>query len=156
MADTLSPQERSKRMSLVRGKNTSPELHVRRIVHTLGFRYRLHRSNLPGKPDLVFPSRKKAIFVHGCFWHRHGDPKCHLARLPKSRLGFWLPKLEANRLRDIEKQKALRAVGWKFLVVWECKIGDKEQLENRLRHFLEGGNARRRTLRGSRRIRHRN
>jgi DNA mismatch endonuclease (patch repair protein) len=93
--DTLSRKERSRRMSLIRNRDTKPELLVRRMVHRAGYRYRLHGSCLPGKPDLVFPSRRKVIFVHGCFWHRH--PKCTLARLPKSRLGFWLPKLTENR-----------------------------------------------------------
>jgi DNA mismatch endonuclease (patch repair protein) len=138
MADTLTPSERSERMSRVRGKNTKPELIVRRLVHRMGYRYRLHRRDLPGIPDLVFPSRKKVIFIHGCFWHRHSDPACKLARLPRSRLDFWLPKLEGNRQRDREKQNELLSLQWQFLVVWECEIGDKEQLENKIRFFLEG------------------
>jgi DNA mismatch endonuclease (patch repair protein) len=93
MPDTLSPEARSIRMSLIRGKDTGPEIRVRRIVHRLGYRYRLHGKGLPGQPDLVFPRRRKVIFVHGCFFHRHPDPRCRLARLPKSRLDFWLPKL---------------------------------------------------------------
>ena len=100
--DTLSKAQRSERMSRVRGKDTKPELLVRRLVHGMGYRYRLHRRDLPGTPDLVFPGRRKVIFVHGCFWHRHPDPACKLARLPKSRTDFWLPKLEGNRARDIE------------------------------------------------------
>jgi DNA mismatch endonuclease (patch repair protein) len=99
--DTLNPTERSQRMSLVRGKNTAPEMVVPRLVHSLGFRYQLHRRNLPGAPDLAFLNLKKAIFVHGCFWHRHGDSACKLARLPKSRLDFWLPNLEHNKNRDV-------------------------------------------------------
>jgi DNA mismatch endonuclease, patch repair protein len=142
MADTLSPRERSKRMSLVRGKHTTPELIVRKLVHSMGYRYALHRTDLPGRPDVVFPSRRKAIFVHGCFWHRHRSKRCKLARLPKTRLDFWLAKLESNRLRDQRKQRALRLAGWKFLVVWECQLSHTEQLENKLRRFLEGNDAR--------------
>jgi DNA mismatch endonuclease (patch repair protein) len=100
MPDTLTPQERSARMAKVRSRNTKPERVVRRLVYSLGFRYRLHVAHVPGKPDLVFASRRKAIFVHGCFWHRHAEPACKLARMPKSRLDFWKPKLERNRLRD--------------------------------------------------------
>lgn len=136
--DTLSPRDRSERMSRVRGKDTKPELLVRRLVHSLGYRYRLHRRDLPGRPDLVFPARQKVIFVHGCFWHRHRARRCRLARLPKTRLEFWEPKLEANRLRDLRAYAALRKAGWKILVVWECGLSNKEQLENKLRRFLEG------------------
>jgi DNA mismatch endonuclease (patch repair protein) len=136
MADTLTPAKRSERMSRIRGKDTKPEWTIRRLVHAMGYRYRLHRRDLPGIPDLVFPSRKKVIFIHGCFWHRHPEPSCKLARLPKSRLGFWKPKLEANRRRDQEKQSQLRDLGWEILVVWECEIGHKEQIENKIREFL--------------------
>lgn len=136
MADTLTKAERSRRMSLVKGKNTKPELRVRRIVHGLGFRYRLHRRNLPGKPDLVFPGRRKVIFVHGCFWHRH--PGCKLARLPKSRTDFWEPKLEQNRDRDLENQRVLTERGWDVLVVWECELAEEKALKARLKDFLKG------------------
>lgn len=138
MADTLTPAERSERMSRVRGKNTRPEMVVRRLVHGMGYRYRLHRTDLPGIPDLVFPSRRKVVFIHGCFWHRHPDPACTLARLPRSRLDFWLPKLEGNRQRDREKEGELLSLGWRFLVVWECQIRDKEQLKNKILSFLDG------------------
>ncbi len=138
MSDTLSPEARSERMSRVRGKDTKPEMAVRRMVHAMGYRYRLHRRDLPGIPDLVFRPLKKVIFVHGCFWHRHPDPKCKLARMPKSRLDFWRPKLEGNRLRDEAVQADLQGLGWRVMVVWECKIGHKEQLENDIRKFLEG------------------
>lgn len=133
--DTLTARERSKRMSLVRGKDTKPEKIVRGIVHAMGYRYRLHRGDLPGKPDLVFPSRSKAIFVHGCFWHRH--PGC--GRMPKSRLSFWRPKLERNRKRDLFNQMKLRGLGWDFLIVWECELRDRKALTNRIRMFLENG-----------------
>ncbi len=138
MGDTLSPEARSERMSRVRGKDTKPEMAVRRTVHAMGYRYRLHRRDLPGIPDLVFGRLKKVIFVHGCFWHRHPDPKCKLARMPKSRLDFWRPKLEGNRRRDEAVQADLQGLGWRVMVVWECKIGHKEQLENNIRKFLEG------------------
>ena len=141
MPDSLTPAQRSQRMRMVRGKDTKPELLVRRLVHAMGFRYALHRRDLPGCPDLVFAPRKKVIFVHGCFWHRHSSSKCRLARLPKSRLDFWLVKLESNRLRDEKRMRALRVLGWKVLLVWECQLSDKEQLQNRLRRFLESGNA---------------
>lgn len=136
MGDTLSPEARSERMSRVRGKDTKPEMAVRRTVHAMGYRYRLHRRDLPGIPDLVFGRLKKVIFVHGCFWHRHPDPKCKLARMPKSRLDFWRPKLEGNRRRDERIQAELRGSGWRVMVVWECGIGHKEQLENSVREFL--------------------
>ncbi|MDQ6702617.1 MAG: DNA mismatch endonuclease Vsr [Pseudomonadota bacterium] len=138
MADTLTQDQRSERMGRIRGKDTAPEMMVRRIVHKIGYRYRLHRKDLPGCPDLVFPRSRKVIFVHGCFWHRHPDPKCPLARLPKTRLDFWEPKLSANHRRDERVQAALAAAGWRIFVAWECEIGDKEQLENKLRRFLTG------------------
>ena len=124
-------------MSLVRGSDTKPELFVRRIVHSMGFRYRLHVKTLPGKPDLVFPSRGKVIFIHGCFWHRHRKVGCRLARLPKSRLDFWEAKLEGNRKRDLQNKRRLRAAGWKVLEIWECETQNIETLIPRLRYFLE-------------------
>jgi DNA mismatch endonuclease, patch repair protein len=136
--DTLTPAERSERMGLVRHKDTRPELVVRRLVHGMGYRYRLHRRDLPGHPDLVFPRLRKIIFIHGCFWHRHAAAECKLARLPKSRQDFWVPKLEANRARDARNQEALSTAGWRVLVVWECELRHKEQLENKLKRFLEG------------------
>jgi DNA mismatch endonuclease (patch repair protein) len=138
MADTLSPSARSERMARVRGKDTKPEMVVRRLVYGMGYRYRLHRSDLPGRPDLAFPKLKKAIFVHGCFWHRHPSNKCELTRLPKSRLEFWLPKFEENRRRDLRNQRALKGLGWRFLLVWECQLRHKEQLENKIAAFLSG------------------
>lgn len=136
MADTLTPEERSERMSRVRSKNTKPEMIVRRIVHGLGYRYRLHRRDLPGSPDLALITPRKAIFVHGCFWHRHPDPSCKLARLPKSRPEFWIPKLERNHQRDIEKEQALKAAGWSCLVIWECQLKDKASLTETIKAFL--------------------
>ena len=133
--DTLTPEQRSERMSRVRSKDTKPELLVRRIVHGMGFRYRLHRRELPGTPDLVFPKRGKIIFVHGCFWHRHGT--CKYTRWPKSKMEFWKPKLEQNHRRDKANQKALRRMGWQIMVVWECQIGDLERLGMKIQKFLE-------------------
>lgn len=132
--DTLSPKDRSERMGRVRSKGSKPEMAVRRLVHGLGYRYRLHGKGIPGRPDLVFRSRRKVIFVHGCFWHRH--PRCKLTRLPKSRLDFWKPKLERNRARDREVQKELRDAGWSLLVIWECEVGDVEDLTARIHSFL--------------------
>jgi DNA mismatch endonuclease (patch repair protein) len=139
MADPLSKAERSERMSRVRSRDTKPEMVVRRLLHRMGFRYRLHDRRLPGAPDLVFGPRRKAIFIHGCFWHRHSDPSCKLARLPKSRLDFWRPKLDANRARDIRIQSELDQMGWQYLVVWECELRHREQLENKLLAFLAKG-----------------
>src|SRR5262245_1683825 len=117
-------------MSLVRAKNTKPEMIVRRLVHSMGFRYRLHDRRMPGIPDLVFPSRRAVIFVHGCFWHRHAN----CGRMPKSRLDYWLPKLERNKARDVQNIKALRRSGWRVLVVWECQL--KTNLSARITRFL--------------------
>ena len=134
--DTLTRTERSERMARIHGRDTKPEMVVRRMLHRMGCRYRLHRGDLPGKPDIVFGKRKKAIFVHGCFWHRHDDPACRLARLPKSKLDFWLPKLSANAERDARHQAELKRLGWNVLVVWECELRQSEQLENKLRQFV--------------------
>jgi DNA mismatch endonuclease (patch repair protein) len=137
LTDTLTPAARSERMSRIQGKDTQPEMKIRRLVHGMGYRYRLHRRDLPGKPDLVFASRRKVIFVHGCFWHRHPDNRCKLARIPKSRLDFWQPKLENNRTRDLKNQKKLAEDGWQVLVLWECELRDASDLEQRIRSFLE-------------------
>lgn len=113
-------------MSLVRGRDTKPELRVRKALHAEGLRYRLHDASLPGKPDLTFPSRRIALFVHGCFWHRHEG--CPAARLPKSRSDFWIPKLTGNAARDQRNAAALRALGWRVLVIWECESSDPKKL----------------------------
>jgi len=131
--DTLSRSERSERMARIRGRDTKPELLVRRLVHRCGFRYRLHRKMLPGKPDLVFPSRKKVIFVHGCFWHSHG---CRISHTPKSNADYWGPKLERNVLRDQRNIQALRAAGWSSFVIWECETDDEERIRKRIVKFL--------------------
>jgi DNA mismatch endonuclease, patch repair protein len=123
-------------MGLVRGADTKPEMAVRRLVHGMGYRYRLHVTGLPGRPDIVFPSRGKIIFVHGCFWHRHSNPGCNLARLPKSRLDFWRTKLEQNRKRDVVAMRRLKSGGWKVLIIWECQI-KKGRLADRIERFME-------------------
>lgn len=134
MVDTISASERSHIMSLVKGKNTRPEMIVRRLVHAAGFRYRLHDVRLPGKPDLVFSRKRKIIFVHGCFWHRHED--CALARTPKSNLEFWRTKLDGNKARDESNLRKLHEAGWDTLVVWECDLRNLDALERHLRLFL--------------------
>ncbi len=140
--DTLSPVARSERMSLVRGKDTKPEMAVRRLVHGMGYRYRLHDKQLPGRPDLVFPARRKVIQVHGCFWHQHPNPECRLARLPKSRQEFWIAKLDGNRARDERNVAAVRALGWEQLELWECQLRDRGEVERRVIGFLGERNAR--------------
>lgn len=133
MADTRTPEQRRRIMQSVKGKDTKPEWVVRRLLHRMGYRYRLHAHNLPGKPDIVFPARRKVIFVHGCFWHAHG---CKIGRPPKSRSDYWVPKLEANSARDAAKQSQLEALGWSVLVVWQCETKDLLGLETKLRAFL--------------------
>lgn len=132
--DKLSPEKRSEIMSRIRGKNTKPELAVRKLVYSLGYRYRLHSKTLPGHPDLVFSSRKKVIFVHGCFWHYHG---CKKGQPPKSRLEYWLPKLEENKARDAKNQAALGDMGWKSLIIWQCEIKYSDHLKKRIEGFLK-------------------
>lgn len=130
--DNLSKDERSERMSRIRSRDTGPEMIVRRLVHGMGFRYRLHVRGLPGVPDMVFPRLRKIIFVHGCFWHQH--PGC--GRQPKSRLDFWTKKLSQNRRRDLRNQQILRSMGWQILIVWECQL-KRAVLRARLLRFLE-------------------
>jgi DNA mismatch endonuclease (patch repair protein) len=132
--NNLSPEERSVQMRLVRSKDTKPEMRVRRLVHGLGYRYRLYCADLPGKPDLVFPSKRKVIQVNGCFWHGH---KCRLGRMPKSSLDYWRNKIATNQERDMRTLKSLRKLGWKCLIVWECSLGDEIKLAKRIEHFLD-------------------
>ena len=133
--DVLTKQQRKRCMSAVRSKDTKPEMVVRRLVHSLGYRYRLHNNKLPGKPDLVFPSRRKVIFVHGCFWHRHSCTKGR--SIPSVRRDFWSEKLNNNRVRDKKNLRKLRKDGWKVLVVWECWTRDLSVLKERLVSFLK-------------------
>ena len=136
MPDFLTKSERSKRMSRIRGKNTGPERMVRTLVHSMGYRYRLHEAGLPGKPDLVFASRRKVIFVHGCFWHLHQN--CRHYRMPKARKKFWLAKLEGNRARDRRNREELKRLGWSYLILWECQLKGLEKAKIKLSSFLEG------------------
>ena len=132
--DVVSPEKRSLMMAGIKGKNTKPEMIVRKMVHGMGFRFRLHRRNLPGSPDLVFPRLRRVIFVHGCFWHRH--PGCRLAYTPKSNTQFWLEKLEANVRRDALALKALDTLNWEVLIVWECEASNLPALAQKLDSFL--------------------
>ena len=122
-------------MSRVKGKNTKPELVVRRLVFGMGYRYRLHAKKLPGHPDIVFPGRKKVIFVNGCFWHGHAG--CNYGRLPKSRVEYWQAKIKRNQVRDRENTALLETNGWQVLTVWQCELKDIETLVNRLNEFIE-------------------
>lgn len=133
--DTLSPEQRSERMRRVRAKDTKPELIVRHLAWALGYRYRLHGRKLPGCPDLVFAARKKVIFVHGCFWHQHQG--CKQYRMPRSRLDFWLPKLESNMARDRVNKTKLTKAGWEVLTLWECELKDADRVSHRIIRFLE-------------------
>lgn len=132
--DGMDAAARSALMGRIRGADTGPEMAVRRAAHRLGYRFRLHRRSLPGRPDLVFPSRRAAIFVHGCFWHRHEG--CRKASSPKTRVEFWEAKFARNVERDAEVQQRLRAAGWRVLVIWECEIGRNGDLDRTLREFL--------------------
>jgi DNA mismatch endonuclease, patch repair protein len=124
-------------MAAIRSKDTKPELIVRRLVHSLGYRYRLHARDLPGKPDLVLRPKRKVIFVHGCFWHLHPDKACLNARKPKSNKSYWGPKLSRNVKRDAEHIAALQADGWRVLVIWECETKVLASLKKRLMKFLK-------------------
>lgn len=134
MTDRLTPERRSWLMSRVHSRDTTPERLVRRLVHRLGYRFRLHRRDLPGTPDLVFPSRRAIIFVHGCFWHRHRG--CRKATVPSTRKEFWLQKFARNVNRDATVREALERAGWRVLIVWECELRDIDALGPRVLAFL--------------------
>lgn len=134
--DSVTKQKRSDIMRRVRSKNTGPEMIVRRLLHALGYRYRLHVTGLPGKPDLVFPSKKKIIFVNGCFWHGHLG--CTKGQLPKSRLVFWEQKIAGNILRDCKNLEALQKEGWRVLIVWQCELKHIKLVTENMVRFLEG------------------
>jgi DNA mismatch endonuclease (patch repair protein) len=135
MTDVFPSDKRSWIMSRVRGKNTSAELKIRSLIHRLGFRFRLHRKDLPGKPDLIFPSRKKVIFVHGCFWHGHDCSRGH--RIPKTHSEYWVEKIRRNSERDAAQLSKLNALGWAVLVIWECEIEKIEVVSTKICLFLQ-------------------
>lgn len=141
--DKISPERRSENMRRIRSTGTKPELLVRSLLHKLGYRFRLHRADLPGKPDIVFPSRHKAIFVHGCFWHQHRG--CIDGRIPKSNSEYWREKLVRNKARDAASRRRLSRMGWPTLVVWECDARDEVSLSNELKKFLGQKNSKRQT-----------
>jgi len=132
--DHLTPEARSANMRAVRRQDTAPEMRVRRLLHRAGYRYRLHTKALPGAPDIVFGSRRKVVFVHGCFWHGHD---CRKGSLPKSRTDYWRGRIARNRARDVRAVAQLTAAGWGALVVWECEMADTDLLLARLRAFLD-------------------
>ncbi|MFC5343563.1 very short patch repair endonuclease [Brevundimonas staleyi] len=124
-----APLTRSEQMSRVKGRDTRPEWIVRRALHGAGLRYRLQARDLPGRPDIVFRSRRLAVFIHGCFWHRHDDPDCRLTRTPKTRVDFWEAKFAANQVRDARDLAALRDAGWTVITIWECQLRDLRALD---------------------------
>lgn len=133
--DPLTPEQRRYTMRQVHSEDTKPEMRVRRLTHRMGYRYRLHRKDLPGKPDLVFPGRKKIIFVHGCFWHGHDCPAGR--KIPKTNQEYWINKLNRNKARDQANIAQLKALGWDVLVIWECETRDEQALAERIQHFLD-------------------
>jgi DNA mismatch endonuclease (patch repair protein) len=135
MIDTRTKKKRSEIMSKVRSKNTTPEILIRKLIFSMGYRYRLHVKKLPGKPDIVMAGRRKIIDVRGCFWHGHDD--CKYGRLPKSRQDFWITKITLNRKRDLENLHKLESLGWKVLVVWQCELRDLNFLKTKLYEFIE-------------------
>jgi DNA mismatch endonuclease (patch repair protein) len=132
--DTLSVEERSERMARIRSKDTKPEMALRSLVHRLGYRFRLHRKDLAGSPDLVFPGAKKAIFMHGCFWHGHEG--CKIANRPKTRRDFWDEKFRRNKERDLLNEATLKAAGWDVATIWECEIKNSDLIAKRIVRFL--------------------
>jgi len=128
-----SPEERARVMGSIKGRDTRPERIVRRIAHEMGYRFRLHRKDLPGTPDLVFVSRRKVVFVNGCFWHEHG---CGLTRIPRENVDYWTSKFARNRARDERTAEALAARGWQQLVIWECETNDSDAVRRKLKEFL--------------------
>ena len=139
MADLYSKERRSEIMSHIRAQDTAPEMRVRRVLHKMGYRFRLHRKDLPGKPDIVLPKLRTVIHVHGCFWHGH---TCGEGHVPKTNRRYWMPKLKRNTRRDSEHSGELRRLGWNQIVIWECETGSLERIERQLRREL--GRVRRR------------
>ena len=143
MTDTISRERRSKNMQAIRSRNMQPEMQVRRLVHGMGYRFRLHKSDLPGKPDLVFSRLRKVVFVHGCFWHQHD---CHLGKLPKSNQAYWFPKLRRNQERDDIAQTILNEMGWRVVTIWECEAVDRLSVRELVSSRLENTPRREREL----------
>lgn len=140
--DNLTKSARSKRMSLIRGQNTKPELLVRQLLYKVGYRYRINAKNFPGKPDLLLPKYRTAIFIHGCFWHGH---ECHIGHIPKSNIKFWQDKITSNKNRDTRRITELNSEGWRVLTIWECSLLGKTKFEplqmlSRIEAFLEAKN----------------
>lgn len=133
--DKISPEHRSWLMGRISSKNTKPEMLVRRLLFAMGYRYRLHRKDLPGCPDIVFPKKRIAIFINGCFWHGHVS--CKYSRLPSSNVDFWKTKIEGNRRRDTENIALLKQAGWQVLTIWQCEIQDNSKLAKRLNDFIK-------------------
>lgn len=131
---SAAERERSRIMSLVKSKDTKPELLIRGLIFKMGYRYRLHQNDLPGCPDIVFRKKRKAIYVHGCFWHLH--PRCPNARLPKTKRDYWIPKLRGNQKRDIEVSRKMIKLGWSVLILWECELSEMGNLAIRINDFL--------------------
>ena len=127
-------EKRSRNMSAIKSKNTKPEIAVRKLLHSMGYRFRIHKKNLPGSPDIVLPKYKTVIFVHGCFWHRHEN--CKYASTPKTRKEFWENKFKANVKRDLEIQEKIKNIGWKSVVIWECEIKNKSKLKNNFKNLF--------------------
>ena len=137
MADRISEERRSYNMSRIKSSNTAVELAVRRMIHGMGYRYRLHDRALPGTPDIVFRKRRKVIFVHGCFWHQHPAADCSDSRTPKSNTGYWGPKLERTKQRDAANQQILIERGWEFMIVWECELRNAMGIADRIKEYLD-------------------
>jgi DNA mismatch endonuclease (patch repair protein) len=135
VVDVVSPETRSRIMAQVKSKGTKPEMKVRRLLHGMGYRYRLHRADLPGRPDLVFPSKRKVVFVNGCFWHHHAG--CGRASVPSANRDFWLRKFRDNKARDAKNAALLETAEWKTVTVWECQLEDLHAVSSRLVAFLE-------------------
>ncbi|MGZ8212895.1 MAG: very short patch repair endonuclease [Methylosarcina sp.] len=137
MTDRLSSETRSRIMRAIHSKNTKPEITIRKYLFANGYRYRVHPKTLPGKPDLVFPARRKAIFVNGCFWHQHSEPSCPIRAVPSSNQGYWMPKLARNVERDSENMNLLHELGWDILVIWECELRNQEAAFDKIEKFLQ-------------------
>lgn len=137
MTDVFSREKRSEIMSKILGKDSKPEIFVRRMLHGMGYRFRLHAAHLPGKPDIVLPRHRKVLFIHGCFWHSH--PGCKRATIPRTNTEFWAEKLARNRARDERQIKDLEALGWKVLVIWTCEFKNTENLQSKISKFMHEG-----------------